>query len=433
MKGISDMKIMWVTNIVPPEYAQHDNIQSSLSGGWIISILDDIKNREDIELSIVFATRNQGKNIKKFKSGNITYYSLPKKGLYYIKYDDSLTSYYKEVIEIIKPDIVHIHGTETAISLNLLREYKDLEFVVSIQGLISIIAKHICTLIPLKYQRNHTLGDLIFQASPRSYSKKLEKASANEKEILTSVNQIIGRTTMDKAFTHQVNPNAKYYACNESLRDEFYKNNWDIDKCKRHTILVSTAAAPVKGVHIMLHALEIVRSEYPDVVLNIIGQDVTKSKGIKNKIKKTNYNRYIKHLIVEKGLERNIHFLGGLSAQEVCEELKNAHVFVLSSVMENSPNCLGEAMIVGTPCVASAVAGVFDVLNHKHSGFIYQYDQPFMLAHYICELFRNDDLAIKFSLNAQQSASLIHDKNKNFEDLIRIYSNVIKNTEMKET
>ena len=50
--------------------------------------------------------------------------------------------------------------------------------------------------------------------------------------------------------------------------------------------------------------------------------------------------------------------------------LSTAHLFVLPSLHESSPNALIEAMAVGLPCVASSVGGVLDLIDHQENGLL---------------------------------------------------------------
>ena len=57
-------------------------------------------------------------------------------------------------------------------------------------------------------------------------------------------------------------------------------------------------------------------------------------------------------------MEDKIEFLGRLSAEGMKQAYLDANVFVMPSTIENSPNSLGEAMLLGVPCVAADVGGV---------------------------------------------------------------------------
>ena len=95
-----------------------------------------------------------------------------------------------------------------------------------------------------------------------------------------------------------------------------------------------------------------------------------------------------------------------------------------SSSIENSPNSLGEAMILGVPCVASDVGGVADLLKHKEEGFVYQTDARYMLAHYVCEIFAYDELALEFSAKARMHVIKTHNKEENTKSMMEIYREI---------
>ena len=61
--------------------------------------------------------------------------------------------------------------------------------------------------------------------------------------------------------------------------------------------------------------------------------------------------------------EDQFEFEGFLSAEKMKRLLLESNVFVCPSSIENSPNSLGEAMLLGVPCVASDVGGIADMCD----------------------------------------------------------------------
>ena len=117
-----------------------------------------------------------------------------------------------------------------------------------------------------------------------------------------------------------------------------------------------------------------------------------------------------------------------LDEKQMCERYLKSNVFVSSSSIENAPTSLGEAMILGVPCVASDVGGVTDLLQHKEEGFVYQPDTPYMLAHYVCEIFADDELALQFSKRARMHAIKTHNKEENTKRMMEIYREITGRT-----
>ena len=139
----------------------------------------------------------------------------------------------------------------------------------------------------------------------------------------------------------------------------------------------------------------------------------------------SSYQLFIRNIVKKYKLSSYITFLGELSESQMCQAYLNAHVFVSPSTIENSPNSLGEAMLLGMPCVSSHVGGVANMMVHGKEGFLYPADEPYMLAYYVCQLFSNDELAQTVAEAAHLHALKTHDRNQNLHQLLRIYEEVI--------
>ena len=106
------------------------------------------------------------------------------------------------------------------------------------------------------------------------------------------------------------------------------------------------------------------------------------------------------------------------------KEMLEANVFVSPSTIENSPNSVGEAMLLGVPVVSSGVGGVMDLLKHGVEGFVYQSDAPYMLAYYVGRIFDDINLAIRLGKAAHARANITHDYEKNLRELLEIYNEI---------
>ena len=103
-------------------------------------------------------------------------------------------------------------------------------------------------------------------------------------------------------------------------------------------------------------------------------------------------------------------------------------VFVLPSTIENSPNSLGEAMLLGVPCVAADVGGVTTMMRHGLEGEIYPSTAPYMLAFYVENIFAQGAAAEAMGAAARAHAGVTHDPEKNLADLLEIYERLAKNS-----
>lgn len=418
------MKILWVTNIPLPEASMLLNENSTPFGGWLISAAERLVQEENIELQIAFP-RGKFNGEKMFKGKQISYFIFPEvksSKLSMINDNPNL----EKIINYEKPDVVHIFGTEFAHTLamvNVCIKTKT-KVVISIQGIISVIAKHYTTGLPRKVQNRYTFRDFIKQDNILQQQKKIAIRGNYEIEALRKVSHIIGRTTWDRACTSFINDKAQYYYCNETLRSIFYQRQWNVNECEKYSIFISQGSYPIKGLHFMIKAMSLVIKRHPNARLYIGGSDITKCNTLKEKLKISSYGKYIKKLINKYEIQNNIIFTGILDEENMCKRFLDSHIFVCTSTIENSPNSLGEAMILGVPSIASDVGGISDLLKHKEEGFVYQADAPYMLAHYICEIFKNEEIALKFSKNAKIRALKLYDQEKNNKRLLDIYISI---------
>ena len=143
--------------------------------------------------------------------------------------------------------------------------------------------------------------------------------------------------------------------------------------------------------------------------------------GLKSRLRRDSYHNYLAELAGQYHLEDKITFLGKLTPEGMKEQYLRANVFVLPSTVDNSPNSLGEAMLLGLPCVAADVGGVSTMLNHGREGLLYPSSDPEMLAYDICRIFEMEDRAEKLGAEASRHAAQTHNPGKNLEDLLDIY------------
>lgn len=418
------MKILWCVNIMLPDICAELNLKINPFGGWMESLLKDLSAKENIEIA-VGAVYN-GKTIEKYVINNVTYYLLPIRKNDIRKMSKKyMCKLWKTLINEFKPDIIHIHGTEFSHGLALQMASQNIPVVVSIQGLLSEIKKN--------YYIGMSFKDIFLNITLRDILKHeflfLEKYSRNTKsemQLLKSVKYIIGRTDFDFSHCMSINPALKYFFCNDSLRPPFYKQHWDINNKENHTILMSEATYPIKGLHIALKALFEVKRHYPNAKLKIAGYNIIDKSTLKNRLKRYGYALFIEKLIKKLNLTDNVTFLGILNEDEMADNMKKSHVLILPSTCENGSNTLGEAQLIGLPTVASFVGGLPNSINHKQSGFLFPLNDHVMLSRYIIEIFGDDELALKFSKNAKVKAQKRHSLAENTENMINIYNKILK-------
>lgn len=417
------MKVLWIVNTIFPYPAQKLGLSKNVFGGWLNGLADSLKKEKNIEMCI--ATMYDGKELKEYNDGTIAYYLLP--GGISIHYNKNIEKYWFEIYNKFKPDLVHIHGTEYPHGLAFQRACPTAKTIVSIQGLVFRYADvYLANIDKEKIYRNITLRDILKKDSILQGKKKFELRGRYEKEIICNAEAVLGRTDWDYSNCKAIDNNIRYYKSNEILRGIFYQKEWDINNIERETIYISQASYPIKGFHYFLESLKILKTEYPNLKVYVGGDNIIQNLSIKQKFRLNGYAKYILNFMRKNDLFKNIEFLGLLSEDQVVDRMLKTHVFVLPSAIENSSNSLGEAMLLGMPCVASNSGGTMDIMEHKNEGLLYPYTEPAILAEYIKRYFRDDELSVKFGNNARIKAKEEHDIKSNVKNIIQIYNNVIE-------
>jgi glycosyltransferase involved in cell wall biosynthesis len=415
------MKILWITNTLFPAACKKLGIPIPFVGGWMYSSAEYLlKYYGHIELSV--ASLYTGKEFVKFiGSDGITYFLLPRSTLKY-KYDVRLEAYWKEIKNQFAPDIIHLHGTEYPHGLAYVNACGSANVVVSIQGIVNIIERYYYGGINEKDLRwNLTFRDLVKSDSIIQQRSKLQKQGEYEKLLIKKVQHIIGRTSWDKAHVWAINPKANYHFSNETLRGEFYKHSWSQINCKKYQILLSQSHYPLKGLHQMIKALPLILNYYPDVRIIVAGNNFIKTKSI---LRLSGYGKYIRSLMKSVGVEEKIIFTGPLSENEMCKKYLESNVFVCPSSIENSSNSIGEAQLLGVPCIASFVGGTSDMIINNQTGLLYRFEEIEMLAMAVCRIFSDNDFANSLSKNEIEAALHRHDKQNITENLNFIYKSI---------
>ncbi len=408
---MAKMKILWVCNISVVETKGN---MEYWCGGWMTSTIKLLEKREDMELLVCYP-QSKTKLFKIETKGKIQLCG------FYVEnrnvYSEKLEHTFRYIDRKYNPEVVMIFGTEFPHSLSAIRVWRE-KAVISLQGIIGVYAKHYFTGIPTKvvYRRKVLNGK---KNSIYSDMLELEKKGVYERETLKLAKYVSGRTDWDYACVRFINDHAQYFVCNRILRSSFYEGRWEYDKCIKHSILISQADYPVKGFHIFVKALRLIKRKFPDVRVVVAGYPLNLDKD-----KGDSYACYILELLERYQLKENVKVAGVQSEESMKQLFLSTNVFVSPSLIENAPNSLGEAMILGVPSVASDVGGVSGMIRHGEEGFVYQADAEYMLAHYVIELFENQPLAEEFSAKAREHALKTHDQEENMKTLLQIYENV---------
>lgn len=399
----------------------------SFFGSWTLPLLNKVKTGNRVGIIVPVMDRDKEKT--EFKFGITFYYVFFKKNELTKSMSLSCFEKYASVIEQFKPDVIHVHGTEKNLA-QVQNFCKSVPVVISIQGILYGYKPYSYNYLDLKkVLRQHTFKNLLGYGGVGLMYRFLKNGESYERDIFSNAKYFIGRTDWDKANVMFSNPKAKYFRGEELLRDEFYQNanSWNINKCHRHTIFMPSGFNPIKGMHLAIEAVGLLKKFYDDVVLVIPGlfDDIFKKQRATNVILGEEYIRYIKQRIIDLNLSENVKFLPRLDALGMIRQMQSANVFLSPTSIDNSPNVVGEAMMIGVPLVTTPVGGELSFLTDNYSNLFAPAGDVYMMAYQIKKLLDDDNLAERLSQNAYKIALVRHDPEKTAAQYLDIYNNVI--------
>ena len=107
------------------------------------------------------------------------------------------------------------------------------------------------------------------------------------------------------------------------------------------------------------------------------------------------------------------------------DTLLHSTVYVQPSYIENYPNSVAEAQILGVPVVATNVGGTSSMVTHGKDGFLFPATDPYMAAYSIKYLIDNEKINVEIGRQACYTALLRHDKIKIIEQLLNTYKDIL--------
>lgn len=416
------MKVLWLSNVMFPDTCRDLNLPIPVGGGWMIAGAMALINANP-NISLAVASLYSGKELRCIDKYQIRYYLIPKGNKKEI-YNPQVEDHFLKIKNDFQPDIVHIHGSEFPHSLGYIKACGIENVIVSIQGLVSIYSLHYLGGISIKeIKETITLRDMIRKDSLLQQQNRMMNRGIYEQELLQKVKYVIGRTSWDQANVWKINHQAVYFSCNETLRSSFYSKTWQYETCHKHTIFLSQAHYPIKGLQQIVKALPFILRLYPDTKIYVAGTDFFSKKP---SWRKNGFANYIEKIMKKYDVRDRFFFLGTLTEEQMAEQYTQAHVFVCPSSIENSPNSIGEAQLIGTPCIASYVGGTMDMIEHEKTGLLYRFEEVSLLAYHICELFKNQELCLSLSNEERKIALTRHHQENNAQKLTEIYKSILE-------
>ncbi|TLV01274.1 glycosyltransferase family 4 protein [Dyadobacter luticola] len=401
------MKVLWFTN--HPSLYKTDS--HSYNGyGWISSLENLMSGQPEVELAISFMETESAK----IKKGNVSYYPITLKRSIPLKlrhafdreaYDAAWIAEYMKVIEDFKPDIIHVFGTEK--SFGLICGQTTIPTVIHIQGILnpylnSMFAPGTTALDYFRYSG-------IFEGAKRMWELRTFTYNARrEARILQNCRFFMGRTNWDREVVRLYSPGSKYFYCSEILRSPFYVAQEWAKKANEKVMLITTIShTDYKGYDFLLKTAKLLKE------LKVIEFE-WKVYGIHR------FEFWEKKLGIRPE-DVNVKMMGVGSAEKLIEELQESDIFIHPSYIDNSPNSICEAQLLGMPVISTHVGGISSLIEHGHTGMLIPANDTHMLSYTIQYLSRSSELSRRLGQNARQVAMNRHDTGAIVEQNLAVY------------
>jgi L-malate glycosyltransferase len=420
------MRVLWITNL--PFGAACDVAGRHKTGGnWLDAAHKTIISNNSINLAV--ATFTTHSRTSKHQIKGTTFYFIPggdNPKRYRLSSSINI-NIWNEILSDFKPDLIHIWGTEYRHGLLALQLKGKVPAIIYMQGVMRQISRHYLSGLPFDIIRKRHIGDLLRRTNLESQQRFIEKDVKYEEEMVKIANNVIVENEWCRNQCLAMNEQCNIYYHLLPVMHSFNTKKWTQPNCEQYTILCNAPSMPLKGIHILLQALALVKNLKPNVKLWIPGVDKFYYEGLKGLFLNTAYQNYIMKLISVNDLNKNIVFLGRLSASDIADRMSKASVFVMASSIENHSSTLIEAMKIGTPVISSFVGGIYEYVKHGENGLLYRFEDYESLKEHIIMLFNNPVLANTLSLNASKTMQISREGNLKFKSLIQIYEKVVDN------
>lgn len=435
------MRVLWICNIILPAIARELQLPFSNREGWLTGTYERLtkavplaapstESRMPVELGICFpwAAGRSGwaaaGSAAVVLDNGVRCYGLRENLNKPERYDPALEPQLLRILADFQPDIVHIFGTEFPHARAVVRVWdRPQRILLGIQGLCSEIARVYTEGLPSRVVRRATLRDVIKRDSLKWQQAKFYRRGGYEKEIIGQVYHITGRTGFDRKCILRINPRANYYHLNETMRECFYSGRWSAQDCEPGRIFLSQGDYPIKGFHEMLKAMPAILQINPQAHLYVAGNNIVRGQSLKDKIKISSYGKYLHELTARLHLSGRVTMLGKLDSEAMKSQFLKSSIFVCPSLIENSPNALGEAMLLGVPVVAAATGGIPDLLTDGREGLLFASGRTGDLARAVGQAWEQET-ARRLSAAAAKRAAQTHDREANYERLLEIYHEI---------
>ena len=169
-----------------------------------------------------------------------------------------------------------------------------------------------------------------------------------------------------------------------------------------------------KGIDVMLKTAHVLKEVGVDFEWNVAGGLSIELKEI---VEKKEGLRYA---------DNNINILGFCTPEQLIDIMCNSTMYVHTAYIENSPNSICEAQLVGMPIVSTMVGGISTLVRNGEEGDLLPANDPWQIANAIIELSKDNERMMLYSKNSRQHALERHNPENIMNQLLKCYKDLVK-------
>ncbi len=412
------MKILWLCN------SKFSSDKIKTTGSWLQPLCEQLSQIEGIELYNI--TEYVGSTIIREDIQNIQQWCLPQdkhaKNNHQIASDEFCRDV-ADIIDSIKPDIVHIWGTETIYPSIYNKGYIKYPCLLEIQGLLSsyyhfyyggLTFKEILKCMHLK-EFILPWRSLLFKRSA------FKKRGITECESINKFKNIAVQSNWTLEQLHNINTDFNVYYSMIMLRKPFYEaEQWKYKQTDAPIIFTTASGAiPYKGMQIALKALALIKKNYPKATLRIAG-----NMHIGNLLQ-DGFSIYINNLIHKYSLEDNVVLLGSIDASQIVDELQRCNVCLIPSFVETYCLAFAESMMVGVRTVVSYAGAMPGLAKDKDEAIFYNSNDFISCSQRIIEIVTNKELSEHLSSKCRKRRVIENDISSVVSNQMNVYNKIL--------
>ncbi|GAB6930266.1 hypothetical protein JCM10914A_42490 [Paenibacillus sp. JCM 10914] len=258
--------------------------------------------------------------------------------------------------------------------------------------------------------RNHPEKGVTEGSPAWRYFPALEYHAAMASDLTIAANQWSKNLLMTECGVPDHRITVFQYGLDPASFDAKYHQGTQLRRPAGKKVIICPARLVyLKGVHILLDALAILKQMRSDWVCWIVGDGEMRGA--------------LEQQTVRASLQYDVFFLG--EQNNVPGLLSQADIFVHTCIQDNQPFSVMEAQMAGLPSVVTTAGGLPEMVTHGRTGLISPVDNIYSTAEHLRVLLEKDDYRAFLGLNAQRYAREHWSMDLMVERILNVYYGAI--------